>query len=91
MKTPTDVRKKDPIKNLHKATEEKINNINKKVKKITIEIEKLQTENQELIHRKDELVVNVQARGRIRRMMLKKKGIDADKGGQTDTNVQQAR
>jgi len=87
MKAPVEVRKKDPIKNLHKATEEKVNNIKKKIKKIIIEIEKLETENQELIHRKDELVVNVQARGRIRMMMLKKKGIDVDKGGQTDTNV----
>jgi dsDNA-specific endonuclease/ATPase MutS2 len=45
MKAPTDVRKKDPIKNLHKSTEEKINNIKKKIKKITNEIEKLQSEN----------------------------------------------
>ena len=81
MKAPTDVRKKDPIKNLHKSTEEKINNIKKKIKKITNEIEKLQSENQELIKRKDELVISVQARGRIRMMKYKQKGIDVEKGG----------
>ena len=88
MKQVTETKRADPIASLHAGTNERIEAIRKNTKKCRVEIEKYIKENMALRREKDNLVQNVKAKNQIRMMMLKKKGIDVDKGGaREDTNV----
>ena len=88
MKQVVETKRADPIASCELATNERIDAIRKNTKKLRMEIDRLNAENLSLRKEKDKLVQNVKAKNQIRKMMLKKKGIDVDKGGaKQDTNV----